>query len=141
MAFDFSAEIIKKIEGFAARGATMQQIADAIGCARSTLYDHKGKNTDVSDAIKRGRATGVITVTNHLFEQSKKGNTTATIFYLINRDPENWKDRRHVDQTIRKESEHTEIKKTMTPQEASESYADTLRAVGGENVVPIKRRK
>ena len=93
MAFDMTPDVLRQIENMAGRGATMQQISDALGIARSTLYEHKNKNEDVEDAIRRGKAKGVIAFTDHLFQQSKAGKTAATIFALINLDPENWKQR------------------------------------------------
>ena len=35
---------------------------------------------------------GIGVVANALFEKAKRENTTAMIFYLKNRDPENWED-------------------------------------------------
>ena len=43
----------------------------------------------ISDAIKNGRAKGVGTITNALFESAVKGSVPAQIFYLKNRDQEN----------------------------------------------------
>ena len=83
-----------KVETFAAQGLTMDQIADCLGIGRSTLYERMGSEADVSDAIKRGRAKGIATISNALFQSGKSGNVTAQIFYLKNRQPEEWKDRR-----------------------------------------------
>lgn len=84
----------EKVEELAGNGLTIKEIADCIGVARSTIYEHKKKNPDISDAIKRGRSKGLETVTNALFENAKTGNVTAQIFYLKNRKPEKWSDRR-----------------------------------------------
>ena len=42
------------------------------------------------DAMKRGRAEGIIQVSNALFEKATQGNVTAMIYYLKTRDRENW---------------------------------------------------
>lgn len=83
-----------KVETFAAQGLTVEQIASCIGISRSTLYERMGSESDVSDAIKRGRAKGIATISNALFQSGKGGNVTAQIFYLKNRQPDEWKDRR-----------------------------------------------
>lgn len=83
-----------KVETLAAQGLTVDQIASCLGVGRSTLYDRMGTEADVSDAIKAGRAKGIATVTNALFQSAKGGNTTAQIFYLKNRQPNEWRDRR-----------------------------------------------
>ena len=95
MARDISDALdLDKIEALAAQGLSVKQIADCLGIGRSTLYDHKKAKPDVSDAIKRGRSKGLSVVTNALFQSAKGGNVTAQIFYLKNREPEKWKDRR-----------------------------------------------
>ena len=90
-----------KIEALAAQGLTMEQIAYSLGMGESTLYEWKKNKPEVSEAIKRGRAKGVATVTNALFQSAKGGNTTAQIFYLKNRDPSEWKDRKEHELTGR----------------------------------------
>ena len=85
-----------KVETLAAQGLTMQQIADCLAVGRSTLYDRMRDDPDVSDAIKRGRSKGIATITNALFQSAKGGNITAQIFYLKNRNPAEWSDRKEV---------------------------------------------
>ena len=76
---------IGQVERLAAQGLTHDQIADALGIHRETLYARKRASSDFSDAIKRGQAKGIAKVTNSLFEQANIGNTAAAIFYLKNR--------------------------------------------------------
>ena len=83
-----------KVETLAAQGLTMKQIASCLGVGRSTLYNRMKDDVDVLDAIKAGRAKGIATITNALFQSAKGGNITAQIFYLKNRDPDEWRDRR-----------------------------------------------
>ena len=86
----------QQIEALAGNGLTMQQIADCVGMHRGTLYRLKDKDSDVCDAIKRGRAKGIAVVSNALYENAKSGNVVAQIFYLKNRSPEEWRDRQDV---------------------------------------------
>ena len=88
-------------------------------------------------ALEDGEAKGIARVTGYLMNSAREGNVTAQIFYLKNRDPENWKDRRHIDETHRFDKPEADIDEKMTPQEAAENYAATLRRGRGGNVVPI----
>ena len=51
-------ELCKKAEVYAAQGLTMPQIASVLGMSETTLYDKKGKFTEFSEAIKRGKDKG-----------------------------------------------------------------------------------
>ena len=62
---------------------------------RATLYDKKAEFSDLSDAIEEGRAKGIATISNALFQNAKAGDTVAQKYYLNNRDNANWKDRVH----------------------------------------------
>ena len=99
------------LEALAAQGLTVKQMADCLGIGRSTLYDHKKARPEVSDAIKRGRSKGIATVSNALFQSAKGGNVTAQIFYLKNRDPDKWRDRRELEHggSIHQTHEHTAV--------------------------------
>ena len=90
--FEFTDEIIADVERMASRGLTQEQIAYNLGIAPSTLYVHKKINQEFSEAIKRGKCSGINTIANKLFEKAEEGDNTAMIFYLKNRDPDNWED-------------------------------------------------
>lgn len=112
-----------KIEGWARDGLTDEQIAENIGIKRPTLYDWKKKYSDISDALKRGkqvidrkvenallkRALGYeytevtkeltesgMTVTKEVIKQQVP-DTTAQIFWLKNRKPKEWRDRKETE--------------------------------------------
>ncbi len=84
----------KRTEALARKGLTQEQIAHCLGIATSTLYEWKKSDPEFSEALKRGQAKGIREVTNALFNSAKNGNVTAQIFYLKNRDPDEWRDRR-----------------------------------------------
>jgi DNA-binding XRE family transcriptional regulator len=136
---EFDEVMLKKIESLAAQGLTKTQIAQAIGIHRATLSKKKSENHEIDDAIKRGEAKGLATITNALFQSAREGNITAQIFYLKNRAPDEWKDRHHIEETRRHVGIDAEVKRDMTPQDAAASYAETLREGSKSNVVAIKR--
>ena len=112
------------LEGWARSGLTDEQIAKNIGINRTTLYDWKKKEVNIADALKRGKEVIDFEVENALLKKAlgytitikeekldKDGcvhtlekdvhippDTTAQIFWLKNRKPNNWKDRVETDE-------------------------------------------
>lgn len=116
-------EGLLKIEGWARDGLIDEQIAHNIGIATSTLYAWKDKYREFSEALKRGKEVVDREVENALLkralgyrivetttERDEVGDmvvtkkvekevipdTTAQIFWLKNRKPEEWRDKRDV---------------------------------------------
>lgn len=111
------------IEGWARDGLTKEQIAKNIGIHRDTLNEWEKKYPVISDSLKRGRevvdrqvenallkrATGYEYIETKIEEEfgeiTKKVTTikqvapdvTAQIFWLKNRKPKQWRDKRGVD--------------------------------------------
>jgi hypothetical protein len=100
MTTHYTPALMEEIETLAGQGLTLEQIARCIGIAISTLMMHKKNKVDVMEAIKRGQASGVQKVSNALFDKAVGGDTIAQIFYLKNRSPEEWKDRKEIKQEI-----------------------------------------
>ena len=107
-----------KLEGWARDGLTDEQIAKNIGINRDTLYRWKKAYPDFSDALKRGKEVIDRQVENALLKRAlgytydevtfeggvevkrvRKQvvpDTTAQIFWLKNRKPEDWRDKREI---------------------------------------------
>lgn len=107
-----------KLEGWARDGLTDEQIAKNIGINRDTLYRWKKAYPDFSDALKRGKEVIDRQVENALLKRAlgytydevtfeggvevkrvRKQvvpDTTAQIFWLKNRKPEEWRDKREI---------------------------------------------
>ena len=66
-------------------------IANVLGMSETTLYDKKGKFSEFSQAIKRGKDKGIASITSALFTKARNGDNTAMIFYLKNRA--GWQDK------------------------------------------------
>lgn len=120
-------EALTVLRGWARNGLTDKTIADNMGITTSTLYEWKKKYPEISEALKkgkdiyddemeealaiRGQGQWVEEVTTIVDEDSlgrmhKKiqttkryipPDTTAIIFWLKNRRPEQWRDKRETD--------------------------------------------
>ena len=108
------------IQGMARNGLTQQQIADNLGINVDTLIEYKKKYTDFSEALKKGKEVVDIEVENALLKRALgykydevtyengvetkrvtkevQPDTTAQIFWLKNRKPNNWKDKVETDE-------------------------------------------
>ena len=109
------------LEGWARDGLTDEQIAKNIGINRTTLYDWKKKETNIADALKKGKEVIDFEVENALLKRAlgyeyeeetyengiltkkvKKQvapDTTAQIFWLKNRKKEQWREKVEVVET------------------------------------------
>ena len=112
-------ESLIKLEGWARDGLTDEQIAHNIGISRKTLADWKNKYGDISDTLKKGKEVVDIQVENALLKRAlgyefvevtkemtdsgleitkevtklQAPDTTAAIFWLKNRKPNEWRDK------------------------------------------------
>lgn len=75
---------LDKVEAYASRGLTQEQIALALGVSRSTMM-RRLRNKDFKEAYERGKAKGEVAVSNALFDKAVKGNVVACIFILKSR--------------------------------------------------------
>lgn len=87
----------EQVQNLASRGLTMKQIAYCLGFGRTKLYRLRESKPDIRDAIEKGRAKGVQIIANSLFNNARDGNALCQIFYLKNRAPDEWHDRKEAD--------------------------------------------
>lgn len=119
-------EGLLKLEGWARDGLTDEQIANNIGIKRQSLYDWKKKYPDISDALKKGKEVVDRAVENALLKRALgykytevtkeligsemfvtkevikevQPDTTAQIFWLKNRRPDLWRDRKDLEAKV-----------------------------------------
>lgn len=116
-------EGLLKIEGWARDGLSDEQIAENMGISRSTLNEWKNKYSDISDTLKKGkevvdrqvenallkramgyrytevtkeRVDGSLVVTKQVTKEVIP-DTTAQIFWLKNRKPNEWRDKKDIE--------------------------------------------
>lgn len=109
-------EGLLKIEGWARDGLTDEQIADNMGINAATLYVWKKKYPEISESLKKGKEVVDRQVENALLKralgyrydeitleggiETKRitkevvPDTTAQIFWLKNRKPDQWRDKK-----------------------------------------------
>ncbi len=92
-----SKEGLLLLEGWARDGLSDVQIASNMNISRSTLNKWKKKYSDISDTLKKGKEIVDYEVENALLQSALKGNVTAQIFWLKNRKPNEWREKREVE--------------------------------------------
>ena len=97
-------ELLAKVKKLAAQGLTQEQMARALGFSVTTIKEKKRIYSSFKTAIKDGQAMGIAKVTNALFEKAITGDNVAMIYYLKNRDNDNWNERSEADQARVKQS-------------------------------------
>ena len=85
-------ELIAEAERLAGLGLTKQQVALSLGIHRDTLRKKESEFIGLFNALKRGRVSAIVEVSNALFQAAINGNITAQIFWLKNMAPERWSD-------------------------------------------------
>lgn len=116
-------EGLLKIEGWARDGLTDKQLAHNMNIAESTLHEWKKKYSVLSESLKRGKEVVDRQVENALLKRAlgyefkettqeltedgmrvtkvitkqQAPDTTAQIFWLKNRKPEDWRDKKETE--------------------------------------------
>ena len=120
--FEISEDVLSKTENLMAKGLTKEQCAGMLGVSVSTFMLHQAENSEFSEAIKRGQASGIDQVTNALFENATVGkDNVAIIFYLKNRA--GWVDKQEIQSTV--EQRHV-IDLTRIPDDQLESIENAF---------------
>lgn len=83
------------VEGWAREGLTDEQIANNLGISTSTFYEYKKNYSEFSEALKKGKEIVDFEVENALLKNALSGNITAQIYWLNNRKPKQWRNKRN----------------------------------------------
>lgn len=108
------------LRGWARSGLTDEQIAKNMGISCSTLYQWKKGYPEISEALKESKEVADFEVENSLYLLAKgfvdsegkwhPPNITAIIFWLKNRKPQEWREKREI-------HEDEEPKEGLSPME------------------------
>ena len=99
--FEVTPEVLKEVEEMAGRGLTISQMASCLGISPATIYNKQSEYLEFLETIKKGQAIGLQKVTNALFENATvERDNVAIIYYLNNRDKENWSNKHEVATTV-----------------------------------------
>ncbi len=82
------------IEGWARDGLTNKEIAIKLGIGETTFYKIINEHSEVSEVLKKGKEVVDYQVENALLKNALNGNVTAQIYWLNNRKPRQWKNKR-----------------------------------------------
>lgn len=69
-----------KVEALAALQCTFDEIASGLGVSTDTLERRRKEETEIAEAIKRGREEGKRSLRRLQWEAAQKGNTTMLVW-------------------------------------------------------------
>ena len=81
-----------KVRKYASRGLSQEQIALCLGLSEGVIYSNKKRYEQFKKDYEEGKAVGIATVTNALFDKCEEGNVQAQKFYLATRDRDRWQE-------------------------------------------------
>ena len=135
-------EGLLKLEGWARDGLTEEQIAKKMDIGYSTLQAWKNKYQDIIDTLKKGKEIVDYKVENALLkralgyeyeeityehgEETKRvlkhvlPDTTAQIFWLKNRKPQQWRDKKDIEHSGEVNNPYAELTKEQLLKLASD---------------------
>ena len=83
--FRLTPAILAEAEAASARGLDHDDIARVLGISVTTLYEHKAKNEEFAEAIRRGKAKGHLAIADAVYNKAKAGNMDAARLILSRR--------------------------------------------------------
>lgn len=116
------------IEGWAREGLTDEQISNNLGIALSTFYDYKDKHSEFSESLKKGKEIVDYEVENALLQSALKGNVTAQIYWLNNRKPKQWKNKRIDEDTETEDTSKDNLEQLSVEELKAIAYASINRS-------------
>jgi hypothetical protein len=89
----YKPEYCNEVAEYSSAGMTDMEIADAFGVSVVTLWRWQGKYPEFRSALKEHKEIADNRVVKTLYEKALSGDTTAMIFWLKNRNSQQWRDR------------------------------------------------
>ena len=92
----YKPEYCEQAEKATKAGFTDKELGVLFGVSEVTINNWKKKHEGFSLALKRGKEDADENVKQSLYKTAMQGNPTAMIFWLKNRRPKEWRDRREI---------------------------------------------
>lgn len=109
-----SEEGLIRIQGWARDGLTNKQIAEKIGVAPKTFYDWLKRYSNLCNSLKENKDVVDRKVENALLKNALNGNVTAQIFWLKNRKPNEWREKREAEANEAQSSSMNQFIQSLT---------------------------
>lgn len=77
-------------------GSRRVAAAEAVGVKRQTVSNHIAADPEFAAAVDEAEMAANQIVEYGLFQSAQAGNVSACVFWLTNRDPDRWQDRRNL---------------------------------------------
>jgi hypothetical protein len=156
----YKPEFVEQARAQCEEGATDQELADFFGVSVRTLYRWKNTYPEFCQALKASKAPADERVERSLFERATgyerdevdirvidgqivqttvrkfyPPDTTAAIFWLKNRRPEQWRDKTDVEATVKGQVEHTH-----RVSDATRGLLESLSGIGAnrQSATPVQ---
>jgi hypothetical protein len=96
----YKPECIEQVKKLCLLGFTNAQIEEYFEISHFAFQTWRKKYPEFDAAIKEGKTIADGNVAESLYQKAMGGDTTACIFWLKNRQPTMWKDRRENNVTV-----------------------------------------
>lgn len=117
---------IEKIGEYAKTGATLEQIAGALGICERTLRDRMTHEPTVLASYKKGREVAEVLMSGKLYDMAMKGNVAAVIFWL--KAQAGWRDRVELSGDPKRPLSPDRNHAPLSPKELAAALAEIQRA-------------
>jgi len=94
---DYDDQVIPEAAALAQQGLTDKEIAEQLGVHVSTFWRWFNEHPHLREAVRAAGKTANSRVKMSLYDRAVNGSDTASIFWLKNREPDEWRDRRETE--------------------------------------------
>jgi len=92
----YNESLVERVFNLCLLGKTNEELSEILEISNATLHNWMNEYPEFLDAIKRGKDIADCEVVNALRLKALSGDTTACIFWLKNRQPKHFRDRREI---------------------------------------------
>jgi hypothetical protein len=122
-----------RVEYLASLNMGIMDITRAIGVGWDTFNKHRNKkNSELADALARGRAKGLQLATSKLMEKIEDGDFNSIQFYLKSADRDTWAEKTQVDHNLNLAGILDSARARVIDHETAPAIAPRKRASGSD---------